>query len=87
METNNKPIHVIRCGSVKAVCWLNSTQAGYFYNTTFTIPYRDKSTEEWGDSTSFSDRDLLAVGHAAQEMFRWICDQKALASTQNHEDS
>jgi len=87
MNSNNRPVHVIRCGNVKAVCWLNGTQAGYFYNTTITTSYKDKSTDEWGDSSSFSDRDLLAVAHAAQEMFRWICDQKALASAQNDGDS
>ena len=87
MNTNNKPVHVIRCGRVKAVCWLDSTQAGYFYNTTFRTPYLDKSTNEWEDSSSFSDRDLLAVAHAAHEMYRWICERKASASTQNDEDS
>ena len=87
MNTDNKPVHVISCGHIKAVCWLNSTQAGYFYNTTITSSYRDKSTDEWGDSSSFSDRDLLVVAHATQEMYRWICEQKASASTQNDEDS
>ena len=87
MNLNNKPVHIVRCGNIKAVCWLNGTQAGYFYNTTITTSYKDKSTDEWGDSSSFSDRDLLAVAHAAQEMFRWICDQKALASAQNHDES
>ena len=86
MNTNNKPVHVIRCGNIKATCWLNSTQAGYFYNTTITSSYRDKSTDEWGDSGSFSDRELLTVAHAFQEMYRWICEQKASANTQNDED-
>ena len=87
MNTNNKPVHTIRCGNIKAACWLDSTQAGYFYNTTITSSYRDKATDEWGDSSSFSDRDLLAVAHAAQEMYRWICERKASASTPNDEAS
>ena len=87
MDTQNKPVHVVRCGYIRAACWLNGTQAGYFYNTTITAAYRDKSTDEWGDSSSFSDRDLLAVAHAAQEMYRWICQQKASANVQDDQDS
>ena len=87
MDTNNKPVHVIRCGNAKSTCWLNRTHAGVFYSTTLAVIYRDKSTDEWGDSTSFSDRDLLAVAHAAQEMYRWICQQKASANVQDDEDS
>ena len=87
MNMNNKPVHTIRCGNIRATCWINGTQAGYFYNTTIAALYRDKSTDEWGDSNSFSDRDLLAVAHAAQEMYRWICERKASASTQDHDDS
>ena len=86
MDTQNKPVHVIRCGYTKATCWLDSTQSGYFYNTTIKTAYK-KSTDEWGDSSSFSDRDLLAVAHAAQEMYRWICQQKAAANVPNDEDS
>jgi len=81
MENHNGPVHVIRCGNIKAACWLNSTQAGYFYNTTISSQYKDKSTDEWGDTNSFSDRELLAVAHAAQEMYRWICEKKMAANT------
>ena len=87
MDMQNKPVHVIRCGCVKAACWLDGTTAGYFYNTTISKSFREKGTEEWGDSSSFSDRDLLAVAHAAQEMYRWICQQKAAANVQNDENS
>lgn len=86
MNTTNKPVHVVKCGNVKASCWLNSTQAGYFYNTTISTHYKDKSTDEWSESTSFSDRELLAVTHAAQEVYQWICEQKAAANAQNQDD-
>ena len=87
MSTNNKPVHVIRCGNTKASCSLQSTLAGYFYDTTIRTQYKDKQTDEWGDSNSFSDRNLLAVAHAAREMYRWIRRQKSTANVQNHDDS
>ncbi len=86
MNTMNKPVHVVRCGNVKATCWLNSTQAGYFYNTTINTQYKDKTTDEWSESSSFSDRELLAAAHAAQETYRWICEQKAAANEQQNQD-
>ena len=84
---NNQPTHVIRCGNVKATCWINGSQIGYFYNTTITTSYRDKTTEEWNDSSSFADRDLLAVAHAAEEMYRWIRERKAAAREPAREES
>ncbi len=48
MNTTNKPAHVVRCGNVKATCWLNSTQAGYFYNTTINTPALSEETTKTG---------------------------------------
>jgi len=78
MDMNKKPMHVVRCGNIRAACWLNQSEAGNFYNTKITSIYRDKESEEWSDSSSFSERDLLAVAYVAQEMCRWVCNRKQM---------
>lgn len=82
-QSNNKPIHVVRCGSIKAACWLNSSEKGVYFSTAITSSYLDESTGEWSDTTSFSGhRDLLAVAHVAQEMCRWICQYRHIGDKQ-----
>lgn len=77
MDMNNKPAHVIRCGNIKAACWLNHGESGRFYSTSIARVYHDKSSDQWGQSHAFSDtRDLLTVAFVSQEMCRWISEQK-----------
>lgn len=77
MDTNNKPIHVVRCGNIRAACWLNRSESGTFFNTKVERVYFDKSTEQFGESNAFTDyRDLLAVAFVTQEMCRWICERR-----------
>ena len=57
-----------------AAVWANNSQAGYFYNTTFTRLYKDG--DQWGDSASFEDRDLPNLAKAAADVHTWIYQQK-----------
>jgi len=70
----NKPAHEVRLGNIRATIWLNSTEQGPRYNTTFERSYRDG--EEWKSSDAFGRDDLLTVGFVAQEALRWIVEQK-----------
>ena len=64
IHTDGKPIHVIRCGNIKAACWLNDGMSGRFFSTGIVRVYRDKSKQEWGQSHAFTDtRDLLTVAY------------------------
>ena len=76
---SNKPVHNIRYGSVVGTVWLDNTQAGYFYHTTFSRVF--KSDEGWSNSDSFDDRDLPNLAKAAADVHTWIHQQKALAVT------
>ncbi len=77
MNTSNKPIHAIRCGNIQAACWLNRGELGEFYSTAISRVYFDNTTGQWGESHSFTEQqELIAAAHVAQEMCRWICQQK-----------
>jgi hypothetical protein len=77
--TSAKPVHRLRYGSVAAAIWANSSQAGYFYNTTFERVY--KEGDRWAESFSFEDRDLPNLAKAAFDMHSWIQQKKANAVT------
>jgi hypothetical protein len=69
-----KPVHEIRLSGVQASVWKNDTPQGPRYNTTFKRYYRDG--EEWKSSEAFGRDDLLTLGFVANEVLRWIVDQK-----------
>jgi hypothetical protein len=71
---NNKPVHRLRYGNVVATVWANNSHAGYFYDTTVHRIY--KAGDEWGDSTSFEDRDLPNLAKVAADVHTWIHQQK-----------
>ena len=65
MTENAKPVYRLRYGNVVAAVWLNNSSSGYFYNTTFCRLYKDG--DQWGDSSSFEDRDLPNLAKAATD--------------------
>ena len=75
MNSNSQPVHKIRYGNVSAAVWANNSPAGYFFNTTFCRIYKD-GADEWGESTSFDDRDLPNLAKAAADCHSWIYQQK-----------
>ena len=78
MEQANRPVHAFRYGNVDCSIWTANSHAGYFYHSTFKRVF--KSGDEWGESTSFDDRDLPNLMKAAADAHTWIHQQKALAS-------
>lgn len=84
-ENNNKPVYRLRYGNVAAAVWTRNTSVGYFFDTTFKRVYKDG--DQWGDSTSFEDRDLPNLAKAAADVHTWIYQQKANAVTVNGSDA
>jgi len=70
MSENNKPVYRLRYGNVVAAVWANNSQAGYFYNTTFTRLYKDG--DSWKSSNNFGRDDLLTLGKVADKAQDWI---------------
>lgn len=69
-----RPVHVVRFGSIKGAVWRNMTDMGNasrpMYNVTFSRSFKDG--EQWRDSSSFGLDDLLTVSKVANECHSWI---------------
>ena len=72
---NNKPVHQLKIGAIKAAIWANSNQAGDFYNVTFERLFKNGS-EEWKSTDSFGRDDLLTLAKVADRAHDWICAQR-----------
>ena len=72
MEENNRPVHEIRMGAVKASIWQNEAKnGGSFYSATFHTLYRD-SEGSWRRSSSFGREDLLLLAKVANEVHSFM---------------
>ena len=67
---NNKPVHEIRLGAVKAAIWANNSQSGTWHSVSFGRLY--KEGDEWKTSESFGREDLPLVEKVADSAHRWI---------------
>ena len=68
---NNKPVHEIRLGSVKAAVWLNSSATSIWHSVTFGRLYKDND-DLWKTTDSFGRDDLPLVEKVADLVHRWI---------------
>jgi hypothetical protein len=68
---NNKPIHEVRLGAIKASVWKNQTESGVWHNVTLSRIYKDG--DQWKSTNSFGRDDLLLVAKVANEAHSWIC--------------
>lgn len=74
MNTNQKPAHEVRLGSIKAAVWKNPTENGVRFNVTFTRLYRQN--EKWASTDSFGRDDLLLLAKVADQTHSWIHQQE-----------
>lgn len=73
MATNNKPVHEIRMGRIKAAIWENDTQNGTRHNVTVSRLYKDG--DQWKDSQSFGRDDLPVLAKILDRAHSWIFDE------------
>ena len=71
--TENRPVHEVRLGRIKAAIWENETSSGTRHNVTISRIYRDG--EEWKSSDSFGREDLPLVMKVADLAHTWIYEQ------------
>ena len=69
--SNNKPANRLRCGSIKATIWENTSEKGPFFSTTFSRPFKNQSGA-WHNGTSFGLNDLEALLKVARAAKEWI---------------
>lgn len=75
-KANNKPVHEVRLGRIRAAIWLNETENGPRYNVQITRLYKDEK-DKWKDSTSFGREDLPLVAKVADLAMVWIYENPA----------
>lgn len=68
--TQQRPVHEIRMGRIKAAIWENETQQGKRHNVSLTRIYKDGN--QWKDATSFGRDDLPLVQKVADLAHSWI---------------
>ncbi len=72
---NNKPVHEIRLGRIKAAIWENETQNGTRHNVTVSRLY--KEGEQWKDSQSFGRDDLPLLAKVLDRAHSWIYEESS----------
>ncbi|MEX2171055.1 MAG: hypothetical protein WD851_17180 [Pirellulales bacterium] len=67
-KKQNMPVYSQQLGAIRVAVWESSTDEGrVFQNVTITRSYREKSSEEWKESSSFNGlADLALVREAAR---------------------
>ena len=79
------PVMRFRSGSVSATVWENPRKDGtLFPSVKLTKSYRERQTQEWKDTSSFSVNDLPVVAILARKAFEALALDHAangLAST------
>jgi hypothetical protein len=75
MSNNERPVHEIRIGKVKAAIWMNQTDNGPWFNVTFSRVY--KTEEGWQSNSSFWRDELPLLAKVADQAHTWIYQQQA----------
>ncbi|MCH7720068.1 MAG: hypothetical protein IH988_03640 [Planctomycetes bacterium] len=76
MSEPNRPIKVIRLGSVNASIWRNESKKGGRTTTWHSVrvcrSYREKETDDWKETEYFNPGDLLNLEHVTRRAFEFI---------------
>lgn len=71
---SNKPAHKIRAGAIEISVWKNDGDKGPWYSVTASRSY--KQGEEWKQSDSFGQDDLLMLAKLIDMAHTWIMGQQ-----------
>jgi hypothetical protein len=69
----NKPVHKFRSGAIEVAIWRHEGEKGTFYNATMSRTY--KKNDQWAQSDSFGQDDLLIVAELSRQAWAWIVSQ------------
>lgn len=70
MSDKAKPAHKIQHRGLAVTIWKNDGKNGPWYSVTLSRRY--KQGEEWKDSSSYDEDDLLLLAELAKEAHIWI---------------
>ena len=69
-EKARKPVHKLKDGTIELAVWQNEGDNGPFYTVTHKRSYKQK--DEWKDSDSYGQGDLLALAKLLDLAHTWI---------------
>jgi hypothetical protein len=69
-EKAKQPVHKFRGGGIELSIWENQGDKGLFYSVTHRRSY--KQGDEWKESDSYGEDDLLRLGKLIDEADSWI---------------
>ena len=72
MSDKAKPAHKLRDRNLVITIWKNSSDNGPWYSVTPSRVY--KQGDQWKESDSYSDDELLRLAQLVQDAYRWIRD-------------
>ncbi len=70
MSDKTKPAHKLRNRNLTVAIWNNTSANGSFYTVTASRSY--KQGEEWKESDSFGEDDLLALAKLLDQAHTWM---------------
>lgn len=73
-NNSNRPVHTVRYRNIKATVWLNQTAKGAMHNVTVSRSYKTDG-QDWRNSSSFGQADLLPLAKALNDAHSWIHQQ------------
>lgn len=73
-EKPKKPAHKLRAGGIEVSIWKNEGANGVWYSITLRRSY--KQDEEWKESDSYAEDDLLRLAKLIDEADSWIAAQR-----------
>lgn len=76
----DRPVHEIRLGKVKAAIWRNETDSGPRHSVTVSRIY--KTETGWESSFSFGRDELPLVSKVADQAHLWIYQQSERSETE-----
>lgn len=86
MTDTQKPVHLVRLGTIKAAVWANRTQRNTIrYTVTIQRLYKDKGL--WKRTETFRRDDLLLLGKVLDLAHSWILAQPTKPAEQAAPDS
>jgi len=71
------PVHKVRCGSTVATIWENEGENGPWHNTTVIRSYRADDKDEYEETNSYLESQLLELSAAARLAHAWIVARQA----------
>lgn len=80
MSSKEKPVHKIRAGALEVAVWRREGEKGPFYNVSMSRSY--KQGEEWKQSDSFGQDDLLLMAKLLDMAHTWILNQQQQSKLQ-----